>query len=53
MKYNKISLKYNAYFQKVIFSQVKYKKKYIYSTIKFLYFTAKGQKYESTLYNKM
>ena len=40
MKYRNILLKYNAYFQKAIFSQGKYKT--LYFTAKLLYFTAKG-----------
>ena len=46
---SKILLKYNAYFQKVIFSQVKFKKKKMYFTAKFLYFAAKRQNCESNV----
>ena len=48
MKYRKLLLKYNVKFQKVISSQVKYKKN-IYFTAKFLYFSAKGQNCESNI----
>ena len=47
MKYRKLVLKYNAYLQKVIFSQEKYN--FLYFTAKFLYFTAKRQNCESNI----
>ena len=35
MKYRKILVKYTAYFQKVILTQMKYKKKMIFSIVKY------------------
>ena len=48
MKYRKLSLKYNVYFQKVICSQVKYNY-FLYFTAKFLYFTTKGHNCEANI----